>query len=210
MRTAPPRPPGRLHSYGQAQRLTVVDHFGTWLSGRSVHRAAGSFEGKDVADIGCGYHASFVQTQLHRVASATLVDIALDDGLAIHDNVRLIVGELPDVLSSIENGSLDVVLCLSVLEHLWDPATTIAHFRRMLRDGGICVINVPSWLGKHFLELSAFRLGLSPACEMDDHKQYYNPRDLWPLLVRAGFSPHGIKVRRHKFGMNTIATCKLD
>ena len=50
--------------------------------------------------------------------------------------------------------------------------------------------------------MSAFRLGTSPALEMDDHKMYYDARDLWPLLVRAGFKPSGIQLSYHKFGLN--------
>jgi hypothetical protein len=40
---------------------------------------------------------------------------------------------------------------------------------------------------------------------MDDHKMYYDPRDLWPLLVRAGFRPSAIRLHRHKFGLNLFA-----
>ena len=43
---------------------------------------------------------------------------------------------------------------------------------------------------------------------MDDHKTYYDPRDLWPLLVRAGFRPQAIRCLRHKFGLNTFAVCQ--
>jgi hypothetical protein len=43
---------------------------------------------------------------------------------------------------------------------------------------------------------------------MDDHKAYYDPRDLWPLLVRAGFRPSDIRCFRHKFGLNTFAECR--
>jgi len=71
---------------------------------------------------------------------------------------------------------LDVVLCISVLEHLWDPETALSEFKRILRPGGVCFINVPTWLGKRFLEFSAFRLGLSPVEEMDDHKTYYDQK----------------------------------
>ena len=42
---------------------------------------------------------------------------------------------------------------------------------------------------------------------MDDHKMYYDPRDIWPMLVRAGFKPSRVKVFRHKFGLNTFASC---
>ncbi len=60
-----------------------------------------------------------------------------------------------------------------------------------------------------FLEFAAFRLGVSPAEEMDDHKRYYDPRDLWPMLVAAGFRPSQIRCHRHKFGLNTFAVCRV-
>jgi hypothetical protein len=44
---------------------------------------------------------------------------------------------------------------------------------------------------------------------MDDHKRYYDPRDLWPLLVDAGFRPSAIRCRRHKFTLNTFAVCRV-
>jgi hypothetical protein len=67
---------------------------------------------------------------------------------------------------------------------------------------------VPTWLGKRFLEFSAFRLGLSPKVEMDDHKMYYGERDLWPILVRAGFKPSQIQLGYHKFGLNLFAAAR--
>jgi hypothetical protein len=45
---------------------------------------------------------------------------------------------------------------------------------------------------------------------MDDHKTYFDPKDLWPLLFGAGFLPHGIKCHRHKFGLNTLGVCRVD
>ncbi len=83
------------------------------------------------------------------------------------------------------------------------------HFHRILAPGGTCIVNVPSWIGKRLLELAAFRLSVSPRDEMDDHKRYYDPRDLWPMLVRAGFKPSMIRCHRHKFGLNTSAVCRV-
>ncbi len=200
----------REAAYGERRALTGVDRFGVWLSGRGVRRAVATFDGVDLADVGCGYEATFARSVLGRVGSATLVDVSVAEDLAREPNVTVLLGELPEVLARVEDASLDVTLCLSVLEHLWEPEATLEHLRRVLRPGGTCAVNVPSWLGKRFLEFSAFKLGLSPAVEMDDHKRYYDPKDLWPLLVRAGFPPHGISCRRHKFGLNTFAVCRLD
>jgi SAM-dependent methyltransferase len=200
---------GRSSSFGESGDVTVVDRFGVWLSKRQINRAVGTLVDKDVADVGCGYEADFMRRVLGEVRTATLVDVSLASDLSEHPKVRAIEGLLPGAMDAIEDNSLDVVLCMSVVEHLWEPELTVEHFQRVLRPGGVCAVNVPSWLGKRALEYSAFRLGLSPAEEMDDHKMYYDPKDLWPLMVKAGFMPHAIKCFRHKFGLNTFAVATV-
>lgn len=197
----------RSEAYGQGDRLSAVDLLGVWLSSVAVRRHA-SFAGKRVADFGCGYDARLARQILPSVREMLLVDVRLAADLKSHPKVTASEGPLEAVLDSIPSGSLDVVLCLSVLEHLNEPQRALDSFRRVLSPGGLALINVPSWRGKPWLELSAFRLGLSPALEMDDHKRYYDPRDLWPMLVRAGFLPSAISCRRHKLGLNTFAACR--
>jgi SAM-dependent methyltransferase len=200
----------RAGSYEQDRAPTPVDRFGVWLSARALKRHVPSFAGKSVGDFGCGYHARFVRSVLHEIERAVLVDVALAPDLKDDERVTAIEGALPGAMRGLDDASLDVVLCVSVLEHLWEPLETLVELRRVLTPGGVCLVNVPSWRGKRFLELSAFRLGLSPTDEMDDHKAYFDPKDLWPLLVRAGFLPHNITCRKHKFGLNTFAACRVD
>jgi SAM-dependent methyltransferase len=200
---------GRSSSFGEGGDATVVDRFGVWLSKRQIEKAVGSLTGRDVADIGCGYEATFMRNVLDQVGTATLIDVSLAPDLASHPKVRAIEGLLPGAMEQIDDASLDVVLCMSVIEHLWEPDLTLSHFHRVLRPGGVCAVNVPSWRGKRALEYSAFKLGTSPAEEMDDHKMYYDPRDLWPLMVKAGFLPHAIRCFRHKFGLNTFAVATV-
>jgi len=202
-------PAGRETSFGQQGSLTPVDRFGVWLSGRSIHRHVDTFRGKRIADVGCGYNATFARTVLDDVEHAVLLDLSVDVELKAHPHAEVIEGALPGTLTRLQDDSQDVVLCTSVLEHLWEPQRALDEMRRLLRPGGVCLVNVPSWLGKRALELSAFRLGLSPAEEMNDHKAYYDPRDLWPMLVKAGFRPQDLRVARHKFGLNTFAVCRV-
>lgn len=203
-----PEEPVRRKAYGQHRAPSPVDRFGVWLSARQVRHFVPDFTGRRVADLGCGYHAELARTLLGRVERVTLLDVALDPGLAAQPKVTAIEGAMPEALAGIASGSVDVTICNSVLEHLWEPLAALREVHRILSAGGIALVNVPSWRGKRYLELSAFRLGLSPDEEMDDHKAYFDPRDLWPLLVRAGFRPRDIRCFRHKFGLNTFAACR--
>lgn len=196
-------------SFGQGYAPSLVDRFGVWLSAQRIKQFIPSFVGKEIADLGCGYQATFSRTVLAEVAKAVLVDVAIAPDLKQHPKVQALEGGLPDALVGLPDASLDVVLIVSVLEHLWEPLRALQEIRRLLRPGGTCLVNVPSWRGRRYLELSAFKLGLSPAAEMDDHKTYYDVQDLWPVLVRAGFLPSEITCFSHKFGLNTFAACRL-
>ena len=200
----------RTQSYLQDGRGTVVDRFGVWLSARQIRRAVPTFAGKRVGDFGCGFQASFSRTIVGDVAGLTLVDVALADDLKADARIRAIEGQLPGALAELPAASLDVVMVVSVLEHVSDAAGLLREVRRLLAPGGVALVNVPSWRGKRYLELATFRLHLGAACEVDDHKMYYDVRDLWPMLVAAGFRPSQIDCFSHKFGLNTFAVCKAE
>ncbi|MGI9051860.1 MAG: class I SAM-dependent methyltransferase [Ilumatobacteraceae bacterium] len=196
----------RTTAFAQERSPSLLDRGGRWLSTVRMRRYLGDVRGLRAADIGCGHDAALSLRLFDGASSLLLVDVAIDATLAA-DHRRLLCGHLPDVLDQIDTESIDALICNNVLEHLDDPEATAHAMHRILSPGGVCVVNVPSWRGKRFLELAAFRLGVAPREEMDDHKAYYDPRDLWPLLVRAGFRPSEIKVTRHKGGLNTIARC---
>lgn len=199
----------RQSSYGERGNPTLVDRFGVALSARAVRRNA-EFRGCRIADVGCGYEATLVRSLLGKVAHATLVDVSLSPDLVNESKVTGLEGPIPEMLPKIPSGSVDVVLCLSVLEHLWHPEDALGECHRIVAPGGTAMFNVPTWRGKWFLETAAFRLGVSPVEEIDDHKAYYDPPDLWPLLIRAGFRPSEVRCHRHKFGLNTFAVCQAS
>jgi SAM-dependent methyltransferase len=194
-------------AYGE-RGSTWVDRFGVWLSQRAIRRWLPDRPGLEVLELGCGYHAANLVNLPATVARATAVDFKLAPGLRA--NPRLVVheGAIEEVLPTLPAGRFDVVLVISVLEHLVDPLAALRATHAVIRPGGLLLVNVPTWRGKVFLEFSAFRLGLSPAVEMDDHKNYFDKRDLWPLLVQAGFRPSRIRLRYHKFGLNLFGVVR--
>ncbi len=195
----------RAHeSYGQSG-LTWVDRFGVWLSQRAIRRWLPARSDLTVVELGCGYRATQLLALGDRIQRGVGVDFSIAPELRQLPKFQFHEGLIEQTLPTLERGAFDVVLLISVLEHLREPLAAIESAHALLRPGGLLLINVPTWRGKWFLEFSAFRLGLSPKTEMDDHKMYYDRRDLWPLLVRAGFLPSQLRLRTHKFGINLFA-----
>ncbi len=197
----------RTEAYGQ-KGLSLVDRFGVWLSRRAILRHPPRQRPGRVLDLGCGYHAALLQALAPHVESGVGVDVQIDPALRGADKLSFVEASIEEALPGLEAESFDLVLLISVLEHLWEPLAVLEQCHRVLRPGGLLLVNVPTWRGKFFLEFSAFRLGTSPALEMDDHKMYYDRRDLWPLLVRAGFKPSRIKLAYHKFGLNLFGVVR--
>jgi SAM-dependent methyltransferase len=196
-------------SYGQGE-LSVVDRLGVWLSQRAIARELPSGSDLEVLELGCGYRATQLVALGPRLKRGVGVDFQLAPELANLGNFTFYQGTVEETLLKLLSDRFDAVMVISVLEHLRDPLPVIEAVAGLLNPSGVLLINVPTWRGKAFLEFSAFRLGLSPKVEMDDHKMYYNKRDLWPLLVRAGFKPSLIKLRYHKFGLNLFAVARRE
>jgi SAM-dependent methyltransferase len=204
-----PSAPVRQESYGQ-QQLTWVDRFGVYLSKRRILHYLPKRNDLNVLDLGCGFQATLLRTLLPYTRSGLGVDVRVSSEAQGINRLSFIESTIESALPELEDNRFDVVLLISVLEHLWEPLPTLEHCRRVLRPGGVLFVNLPTWRGKYFLEFSAFRLGLSPAVEMDDHKMYYNKPDLWPMLVRAGFKPSQLRLSYHKFGLNLFAVAQKE
>jgi SAM-dependent methyltransferase len=196
-------------SYGQKE-LTVVDRLGVWLSQRAIRRELPRRSDLEVLELGCGFRAAQLLALAPHLKSGAGVDFHISPDLAQLEKFRFYEATIEETLLTLAGQSFDAVLLISVLEHLADPLNVIKGARGLLKTSGVLLINVPTWRGKGFLEFSAFRLGLSPKVEMDDHKMYYDKRDLWPLLVQAGFKPSLIKLRYHKFGLNLFAVARRE
>lgn len=196
-------------SYGQ-HPLTWVDRFGVWLSLRAIRRWLPHRNDLEVLELGCGYRASQLVSLDPRLKRGVGVDFRIAAELHSLAKYEFHESSIEAALPSLASQSFDAILLISVLEHLEQPLIIIKLLKSLLKPDGVLLLNVPTWRGKAFLEYSAFRLGLSPKTEMDDHKMYYDKRDLWPLLVQAGFKPSRIRLGYHKFGLNLFAAATQD
>jgi 2-polyprenyl-3-methyl-5-hydroxy-6-metoxy-1,4-benzoquinol methylase len=198
-----------MRAYG-ISGLTVVDRFGVLLSRRRIRNAIRGYDSPDVLDIGCGHHATQLRDLAPHIHSGVGIEKNVSDEAKAVPNLRFIEDGAERALPALEPSSFDVVMMISVLEHVWEPLEVLRACRRVLRPKGSLVLNVPNWRGKTFLELSAFRLKLTTPEGVEDHKTYYDKRDLWPLLVRSGFMPSQIRMGYHKFGLNLFAVARMS
>ena len=129
----------RPTSYGQVDRLTAIDRLGVWLSARQVRAKVGNVDGKRVGDFGCGFDARLGRALVAQSAHVTLVDVALADDLKQHPKITTIEGGLPSAMEKVSTASLDVTLCISVLEHLWEDQAMLIELRCMSRRLEACV-----------------------------------------------------------------------
>ena len=185
---------------------TFVDRLRTRLVQREILKRLPRTGGLRVLDLGCGYHATYLKAIGERLAEGVGVDFHVSEESRRHPRLSFVASSVEDALPELPSNAFDAVLFISVLEHVRNPAECLSHCHRVLKAGGRLLVNVPTWYAKPVLELSAFKFGTSPACEMDDHKMYYSKRDLWPLLVRAGFRPSRIRMHYQKLCMILFST----
>ena len=162
-----------------------------------------------VLEIGCGYNAP----------NLLAISPLLEKGVGVDFQINPAVKRAPlqffemaaeEAFHLLPAANFDCIMLISVLEHLWEPLIALQESYRLLKAKGVLLINVPTWRGKKYLEFSAFRMGTSPILEMDDHKMYYDERDLWPLLVHAGFKPSQLRLYYYKFGLNLFCVARHD
>lgn len=83
-----------------------------------------------VHDIGGGAHPQYKA----RYASYVLVDV----DASYHPDIVADIQQLP-----FKDGSLEAILCLSVLEHVEDPFRAVRELYRVLKPGGTVLVSVP-------------------------------------------------------------------
>ena len=146
-----------------------------------------------VADFGCGFEATFARRVLDRASRAPCCSTSRStraEGRSRRS--RRSRARCPDALPASTTPASTSSLCIVGARA---PVGAAAGARRDAPAScgrAACASSTcPRGAASGSSSSSAFRLGLSPADEMNDHKRYYDPRDLWPMLVAGRVPPAG-------------------
>jgi SAM-dependent methyltransferase len=132
-----------------------------------------------VLDLGAGRGAC---EQLNFKGQATIIGADIDPVVMTNPNLDRAVliedGRMPGV----EAGTVDLIFCSSVLEHVADPAAFLSEVHRVLKPGGVFVAKTPN--KRHYMPV------IAQATPLWFHKLYNrwrgrNVEDTFPTLYRV-------------------------
>ena len=193
--------------YGELARLDAAGNDFSKISGLVAEELANGRRLR-VADLGCGYGSvsAGLAARGHTVYGLELGDAALR---ALPERgVRPIKGDLAATLP-LGDGSVDVVLLLDVLEHVFNPLRLLTEAHRVLRPAGVMIVTVPLYFdvvdrirvlfSGSILSYDNLVYGSSVAGRFRsynyDHIRFFRPADVLELLRLAGLT-----VERRIFG----------
>lgn len=173
---------------GVASRYTLKDD--PYSSHSVILDWLGEGRGRRLLDVGAadGLLARVLTAQGWKVTGLEADPVAAAAGAAHCE--RMIAADLDAGVPPLD-GDFDAIVCADVLEHLRDPATTLAALRRVLAAGGEVLISVPNvahlWVR---LSLLAGRFDYAERGILDrTHLRFFTRRTLAALVREAGLRP---------------------
>ena len=158
-----------------------------------IKQRSSGLSGKRTVDVGCG-GGILAEAMARAGASVTGIDLSekalavarlhqLESGVEV--DYRLIAAE---ALAAQEPSSFDVVTCMELLEHVPDPASTVAACATLTRAGGLVVFSTINRNPKAYVLAvigAEYLLRLLPR-GTHDYARFLKPSELAGFARRAG------------------------
>jgi 2-polyprenyl-6-hydroxyphenyl methylase/3-demethylubiquinone-9 3-methyltransferase len=161
-----------------------------------IDRVSGGLAGRSALDVGCG---GGILSEAMAASGARVLGIDLGEkALAVAKLHRLESGAGVDyrlvaaeALAAETPGAYDLVTCMELLEHVPDPAATVAACGQLVRPGGTVVFSTINRNAKAYLLAivgAEYLLRLLPR-GTHDYAKFVTPAELAARARRAGLTP---------------------
>jgi 2-polyprenyl-3-methyl-5-hydroxy-6-metoxy-1,4-benzoquinol methylase len=156
-------------------------------------------EAGKVLDVGCGAGNTVAWLRsIRNVTWAGGVEIHPDAAAEARCKLDTVYTTgVEDLELPLAEGSLDLILCLDILEHLVDPWMVVKRLYRLLRPGGTLIASLPNVRNKRVV----FPLLFKGSWKYRDfgvldrtHLRFFTRQSAIDMLTSAGFSIDGIEV----------------
>lgn len=159
------------------------------------------FDDSVVCDLGCGKDAKF----LKNISSFIQQGIGLDGAIEDYQNSKLELKKIKiEKNLPLGSESCDIITMMALIEHLSYPQEVLNECFRCLKPAGKLIIATPTPLAKPILEFLAFKLNLINEKDISDHKNYFWPKNLKQMLLRAGFNGENIESHFFELFFNNL------
>jgi ubiquinone/menaquinone biosynthesis C-methylase UbiE len=203
----PPPPPPCVHGdsrvwYAAHGKDLFINSVRCFLQKRCLLKLLRQSKNKTLVDVGCGYHAFFLQACKDKFGSLIGIDYSVNTDSLEKMGIEYRQGDALSVLSGMQNASVDAITFFSIMEHINTQVELLKECRRILKDDGIVYVNSPSWFGKIILEdviIRFFDRKKKYAEQVDTHCTYFSISKMWQYLRDAGFVSSEIKVWHSNF-----------
>lgn len=159
-----------------------------------------------LVDFGCGEEAGVLRDLATHYKKAIGFDGRVEDK-ELTEKISLRRANLNETVC-LENNSVDVVICLAVLEHVLKPQVLLNEAYRVLRPGGTLLLTTPSWVAKPILEFLSYKLNIVDQREIEDHQRYFWKKELAEMFKIAGFQADNLLLKYFQFGCNNFVLAK--
>lgn len=137
-----------------------------------------------VLDFGCGTTSFLLNSVKSKITSGVGIDYDVNNKK--ESNVEYIKFKF-DKRLPFKDKIFDKVFLLAVLEHIDVKVidSLFLEFRRVLKNGGKIVLTTPTPESKNILEFLAYRLKIISSKEIQDHKKYYDLKEIKSIAKRS-------------------------
>lgn len=130
------------------------------------------------------------------------------------DVIADITGDFPQLTTALGRDQFDLVICMNVLEHLYEPVKALTQMRQLLRPGGYLMVVTPLVWDLHEHPHDFYRLNpdffkkfmkdqAMPAVpetfvlSVRDNRKFYSDTSALPMLIPPGLrkGPQGFLVK---------------
>jgi len=160
-----------------------------WGFGIIRRRRTPSAQGVRLLDVGCS-NGAYLAAMREKGWDVEGVEFNRDavDYARNSRQLKVTHGDVEQVLGQLAGNNFDVVTMWHVLEHAFDPAAALQQIRRVLKPGGIVMLEVPNYASPL---ASLFKSYWFPL-DIPRHLYQFTPSTLKTMLAKAGF--HRIRV----------------